>query len=40
MTFCIISGLEANPNPMGTETDKTGSASSVLEIIAVARLYI
>jgi hypothetical protein len=37
-TFCTRSGFEANPNPIGKETDITGSASRVWDMIAVARL--
>jgi hypothetical protein len=38
-TFCTRSGFEANPNPIGKETDSTGRASRVCDIIAVARLW-
>ncbi len=38
MTSCSNSRFDSKPNPMGTETDMAGRASSVFDMTAVARL--
>lgn len=38
ITSCTRSGFDSKPKPKGTEIEMAGSASSVLDIYAVARL--